>query len=90
MSLAAATLPSPLPADTGDAHRAWVARAISVLMAEQARSADTHLVAVPLSNAPGISLYLKDESSHPSGSLSTGWRARCSFMRCATAGSPRA
>lgn len=67
MSLSALATPAVSP--TTVEHRAWVARAVATLAAEQARSADTHLIAVPLSNAPGISLYLKDESSHPSGSL---------------------
>lgn len=50
-------------------QREWLAQAISIITAEQHRSADTHLIGVPLSNAPGINLYLKDESSHPTGSL---------------------
>lgn len=50
--------------------RGWVADAIARLTAEQRRSADTHLIEVPLSAAAGgVRLYLKDESSHPTGSL---------------------
>ena len=56
-------------APAANASREWVAWAVSILAAEQSRSADTHLIPVPLANAPGISLYLKDESSHPTGSL---------------------
>ncbi len=33
------------------------------------RSSDTHLIPVDLPGFAGISLYLKDESSHPTGSL---------------------
>lgn len=50
-------------------NREWIAAAVDKLVREQRRSADTHLVAVPLAGAPGIELYLKDESSHPTGSL---------------------
>ncbi|RXF68488.1 PLP-dependent cysteine synthase family protein [Hansschlegelia zhihuaiae] len=49
--------------------RAWVARAISRIEADVNRSADTHLIRLELPRAPGVSLYLKDESSHPTGSL---------------------
>ncbi|MGN6376629.1 MAG: PLP-dependent cysteine synthase family protein [Sphingomonas sp.] len=65
--------PGQLPTTTSDQDdprlRTWRAAALRTLKAEQTRSADTHLVAVPLANAPGIQLYLKDESSHPTGSL---------------------
>ncbi len=37
--------------------------------ADAQRSADTHLHVVPLPASAGIDLYLKDESSHPTGSL---------------------
>src|SRR4051794_20455976 len=49
--------------------RAWVARAIQIIEADFHRSSDTHLLRVPLPACPNISLYLKDESTHPSGSL---------------------
>lgn len=49
--------------------RAWVAEAVGIIEADFNRSADTHLLRVPLPGAPGITLYLKDESTHPSGSL---------------------
>lgn len=51
------------------AHRAWVAEAVGKVVAEANRSADTHLIAVPLPADWGIDLYLKDESTHPTGSL---------------------
>ncbi|WP_158783290.1 PLP-dependent cysteine synthase family protein [Pantoea sp. BAV 3049] len=47
----------------------WVSRAIQEINADVQRSADTHLMRVPLPAYPGIWLYLKDESTHPSGSL---------------------
>jgi hypothetical protein len=50
-------------------HRSWVSRAIQIIEADFNRSSDTHLLRVPLPGAPGIALYVKDESTHPSGSL---------------------
>lgn len=47
----------------------WVSQAISEINADIQRSADTHLIRLPLKAFPGIWLYLKDESTHPSGSL---------------------
>lgn len=49
--------------------RAWVAGALQRIEADAVRSADTHLIPLPLPEWPGIGLYLKDESTHPSGSL---------------------
>jgi cysteine synthase len=49
--------------------REWTAEAIRQIEADFNRSADTHLVRVSLPRYPGITLYLKDESSHPTGSL---------------------
>jgi cysteine synthase len=49
--------------------RAWVAHAIHIIEADFNRSADTHLLRVPLPGTPEIALYLKDESTHPTGSL---------------------
>lgn len=68
--LADATLRScehlPLPA--GD-DRAWARNAISLLEGDGRRSADTHLVKPVFRGLSGISVYLKDESTHPTGSL---------------------
>ena len=50
-------------------QRAWVASAIHTIEADFNRSADTHLIPLPLPGYPGIDVYLKDESSHPTGSL---------------------
>ncbi len=47
----------------------WTRDAIRRLEADFCRSADTHLIRVELAATPGITLYLKDESVHPSGSL---------------------
>jgi cysteine synthase A len=53
-------------------HRDWVAQAVRLIEADLQRSADTHLLRFPLpavDNDPGIDLYLKDESTHVTGSL---------------------
>ncbi|MFP9229171.1 PLP-dependent cysteine synthase family protein [Pectobacterium cacticida] len=47
----------------------WVKNAIRAIEADFQRSADTHLIRLILPNYPGIYFYLKDESTHPSGSL---------------------
>ena len=49
--------------------RAWVSEAIRRVEADANRSADTHLHVFPLPGPPGVDLYLKDESVHPTGSL---------------------
>jgi cysteine synthase len=51
------------------ACRAWVDRAVAAVEADARRSADTHLLVYPLPPEWGIDLYLKDESTHPTGSL---------------------
>ena len=48
---------------------AWVKEAVQRIERDFNRSADTHLIKVPLAGCPGVDLYLKDESIHPSGSL---------------------
>jgi cysteine synthase A len=50
-------------------QRAWVANAIQKIEADFNRSADTHLIPLDLPGYPGITVYFKDESSHPTGSL---------------------
>jgi len=49
----------------------WLHTAIAQIEADYQRSADTHLIALPLPGFAkhGIDLYLKDESTHPTGSL---------------------
>lgn len=49
--------------------RSWVKQAISEIEADFQRSADTHLICLCLPQFPGIYIYLKDESTHPTGSL---------------------
>jgi len=51
------------------AGRDWVDEAIRRVEADANRSADTHLVPFPLPAFPDVDLYLKDESTHPTGSL---------------------
>jgi cysteine synthase A len=73
------TVPPPdtavLPAPTQDvdrydsAYRAWLNEAVRTVQADANRSADTHLLRFPLPGQWGIDLYLKDESTHPTGSL---------------------
>ncbi len=50
-------------------HRSWQVQAIHRIEADFNRSADTHLIPLPLPAYPQVHLYLKDESSHPTGSL---------------------
>jgi cysteine synthase len=52
-----------------EAGRDWVHEAIAKVDADANRSADTHLLVVPLPPQWGVDLYLKDESTHPTGSL---------------------
>ncbi|MEX0277711.1 MAG: PLP-dependent cysteine synthase family protein [Ruegeria sp.] len=47
----------------------WVAGAIAKINADAHRSADTHLFKLPLPHLNGVDIYLKDESTHPTGSL---------------------
>ena len=50
-------------------HRPWIAQAVRRIEADFNRSADTHLIPLDLPAFPGVRVYLKDESSHPTGSL---------------------
>src|SRR6476646_526005 len=54
-------------------HREWIDEAVRRVEADAHRRADTHLHVLPLPRStPGavdITLYLKDESVHPTGSL---------------------
>lgn len=47
----------------------WVNQAIAKIEADFQRSADTHMIKVALPATPDIHFYLKDESTHPTGSL---------------------
>lgn len=52
-----------------EARRSWVNEAVRRIRAEASRTADTHLTCFPLPKEWGVDLYLKDESTHPTGSL---------------------
>jgi cysteine synthase A len=67
------------------ASRAWVDRAVATVEADARRSADTHLLVYPLPPAWGVQLYLKDESTHPTGSLKHRL-ARSLFLYCLCSG----
>ncbi|WP_037535769.1 PLP-dependent cysteine synthase family protein [Sphingomonas sp. RIT328] len=54
---------------SGGRDRAWRAEMVRRIEADYNRSADTHLIRLDLPRHPGVTLYLKDESSHPTGSL---------------------
>jgi cysteine synthase A len=54
---------------TSRTSRDWVDEAVRLVEADANRSADTHLVRFPLPSFPHVDLYLKDESTHPTGSL---------------------
>ncbi len=58
-----------LNGDNARSTRLWVDQAIAAIEADQRRSADTHLWALDVPGLTGIELYLKDESTHPTGSL---------------------
>ncbi|MGF1901468.1 PLP-dependent cysteine synthase family protein [Aliivibrio sifiae] len=47
----------------------WINNAIRKIEADYQRSADTHLIKLDLPMLDGIDVYLKDESTHPTGSL---------------------
>lgn len=48
---------------------AWVQKAIRTIEQDFARSSDTHLLRFDAPALHGLALYLKDESTHPTGSL---------------------
>lgn len=47
----------------------WINNAVRKIEADYQRSADTHLIKLDLPCIDGIDIYLKDESTHPTGSL---------------------
>ena len=47
----------------------WITRSINRINADYQRSSDTHLIKVEVPGLSGIDIYLKDESTHPTGSL---------------------
>lgn len=54
---------------TKEEKHQWVNEAVQKIEADFQRSADTHLIKLDLPSVPGIDIYLKDESTHPTGSL---------------------
>jgi cysteine synthase A len=48
---------------------AWARHALELIQNDQRRSADTHLLRLDTPALDGIDIYLKDESTHPTGSL---------------------
>lgn len=63
------SLPLSPPVQTRDSP--WLHRAVARIESDFQRSADTHLIALPIRrfNDAGIDFYFKDESTHPTGSL---------------------
>ncbi|MGB7406814.1 MAG: PLP-dependent cysteine synthase family protein [Pacificimonas sp.] len=51
-----------------DGHE-WLRWAVGQIEADHARSADTHLIKFTIPGIDDLDIYLKDESTHPSGSL---------------------
>ncbi|MGU3495283.1 PLP-dependent cysteine synthase family protein [Xanthobacteraceae bacterium A53D] len=58
-------MPNPLRA----MQRDWADHALKILDRDARRSADTHLLRFEGHRLPAIDIYLKDESTHPTGSL---------------------
>jgi cysteine synthase A len=59
----------PRPIASPSCPRTWSDEAIGRIEADFRRSSDTHLIATRIEGYPDLPLYLKDESSHPTGSL---------------------
>ncbi|OYD25300.1 PLP-dependent cysteine synthase family protein [Oceanimonas baumannii] len=47
----------------------WTRTALKILSSDQLRTSDTHLYRLDIPALQGIDIYLKDESTHPTGSL---------------------
>jgi cysteine synthase A len=54
---------------TSSSHRQWILQSLQRVEADFQRSADTHLIPLSLGGFPTVDFYIKDESSHPTGSL---------------------
>jgi len=59
------------PTAVASSATSWLHWAIAQIESDFQRSADTHLIALPIKrfNDAGIDFYFKDESTHPTGSL---------------------
>jgi len=55
--------------EAATADRRWVDWAVARLHADARRSADTHLLRLPTPPGSPVDIYMKDESTHPTGSL---------------------
>lgn len=55
--------------EAATADRSWVDWAVARLHADARRSADTHLLRLPTPPGSPVDIYMKDESTHPTGSL---------------------
>ncbi|MGE5336972.1 MAG: PLP-dependent cysteine synthase family protein [Gemmatimonadota bacterium] len=60
---------SSLPEKGSIVSRAWINEAIHRIERDFQRSSDTHLILLDLPAMPRVRLYVKDESTHPTGSL---------------------
>lgn len=49
--------------------KSWISQSIEKITADYQRSADTHIIKLNIPKLQGIDIYLKDESTHPTGSL---------------------
>jgi len=49
--------------------KSWISQSINKITADYQRSADTHIIKLNIPYFQGIDIYLKDESTHPTGSL---------------------
>lgn len=61
--------PAEIDRALNGAERDWICEAMRKIAADFNRSSDTHLIKLELPCLENIDLYLKDESTHPSGSL---------------------
>jgi len=68
-SKAGPLLRSMIGSCAGSSSSRWIAWAINILDDERRRSADTNLREVPVPGLPKITIFMKDESTHPTGSL---------------------
>lgn len=64
----------------------WINSAIRKIEADFQRSADTHLIKLDLPSLEGIDIYLKDESTHPTGSLKHRLARSLFLYACVMAG----
>lgn len=69
IAIAPATKSMPVVPPVHCPDRAWTRQALVLLEAEGRRSADTHLIPLPIKGFEETPFYLKDESAHPTGSL---------------------